>query len=279
MSLASEPQSSFRDQRSTWRTLLVACDIVQWIVAAVLLNFVLFSGTSVGAVLRWSTAGVLLFAVARSHIWLLLLAIQVSLLVREPNRPDMTHGLASFCFCMIALGLVAFASSFRMTRRHIGYVVASSLRPAAARGVRGGQSDTVSVFGMPQNLRTLLAYRVLVLMAVVAASMLVFTQLPLSHDNRLRWWQRSVSNDLTLWPGPTVLIVAIAFVILFWQSEWRQITPAQARSVLRSALVSSHYPDLKMIVIRRIRNSKRKPVKKLFGRSADAPAANQAANK
>ena len=274
-----EPKPS--TSQSSWRMCLVASDIAQLAAAGLLLDYVLFIGTDVSWLLRWSAIGVLLFAVTRSHIWLFLLSIQVGLLVREPSRPDMAPGLDSFLYCFSALALVAYASSFQMTRRHISHLGASSFARAFRRGRTAPpvQSSSSESLGMPTHLRELLALRALTLMGVVLVSMLAFTQLPFSRVGRQQWWQRSVSNDLTLWPGPTILIVAIALVVLFWQSEWRQITPAQARVVLRSTLVSSHYRDLKMIVTRRLRTAKKDAIRQARERTASKPAAAEAADK
>lgn len=258
------------DSRAGWQANLVVADVMQWVAAGVLLNFVLFGDTSVSWLLRGATIGVLFFAAVRSHVWVLLIAIQSSLLMREPSRPEMSHELESFLYCFSALVLIAYASSLRTTRRHLRYWLASNLTwtldgPSENAATRSFQIGNLR--GMPRRTGILLATRVLLLAVVVLVSMLVFTHLPVSQGARQRWWQRSESSDLTLWPGPTVLVLAIALIVVFWQSEWRQITPAQARLVLRSAFLSSQYRDLKMIVSRRLRASKKDAKNKVRNRS------------
>ena len=121
---------------------------------------------------------------------------------------------------------------------------------------------------MPDRPGALLAFRALMLVVVVLLSMLVFTHLPIFSSGREQWWQLSVSSGLTLWPGPTILVLALALIVVAWQNEWRQITPAQARLMLRSTFLSLHYRDLKMVVMRRLRLSKSGAAQQSLGRPA-----------
>jgi hypothetical protein len=204
-------------------------------------------------------------------VWSLLAAIQISLYFREPSLTEMELGLVPFLYCLLALTLVAYASGLPLTRRHLGhwlalklYTIASGNRsvPVAAHpsGTERGQ--------LPERLAASLAVRALSLVIVVLLSMVVFLQLPVWRDAREQWWQRSVNGGLTLWPGPTIFVLAIALVVIFWQSEWRQLTPAQARLVLRSAFVSHHYRDLKMIVNRRLKADRKNVAKDAVRQSA-----------
>lgn len=279
-----QPSQWPKELPSAWHSLLMASDVAQFIAVGLALDFVLFRGTEIGWLLRVASVGVLLFAIARSHVWLLLLTIQVGLLVREPGRASWADSWESFWVCLAGLGLVAYASSFQMTRRHLSHLLASKLRwlIAAQEGdipnegrkeaserptgdrltsdrPAGGRAtvERATVERLPERLGWLLVQRGLLLAIVVLISMLVFSQLPVSYVARQQWWQRSVASDLVLWPGPTMFILALGLAVLFWQSDWRQLTPAQARMVLRSALVSTLYRDLKMIVLRRLKFRKK----------------------
>ena len=274
--------------QAAWRLCLVASDILQLALFGLLLNFLLFGGTDIKWLIRGAMIGLIIFTVARHNVWLLLAAIQSSLFLREPQRVAIEHGVDSLLYCLAAIGAIAYASSLLMTRRHLGYWFAQSLIPLGGEqlaivnsaipntdapvdqksGTPSEPQDAIDFGHMPNRPAALLTFRALMIVAAVLLSMLAFTHLPLSSDARQRWWLRSVDDGFTLWPGPTMLVLAIALVVLVWQSEWRQMTPPQARLMLRSTFLSIHYRDLKMIVTRRLRSSRKDAVKPSLDRSA-----------
>ena len=248
-------------------TYAVIADVVQLLSAGALADYVLFSGTGIHWLLRWSAIGVIFYAIWRSYAWTMLLAVQASLLLREPGRTELSAGGESFINCLLALLLLAYACSLRTTRGHLGRWLAGVLQnlldgPAAASvsspidsTANGKDAAKASAPARPTQL---LALQVLLLAAVALVAMLVFIQLPVSRFGRDQWWQRSVADRFTLWPGPTVITLAVALILLFWQSEWRQLTAAQAHLYLRSTFLSGHYRDLKMILGRSRKAARRR---------------------
>jgi hypothetical protein len=235
---------------------LVAADIVHLVAAGIVLDFLLFRGIDIHWLLRWSLIGVLFFAVLRAHAWVILLAIQLSFLLREPARTELSADIESFSICVAVLLLVAYACSLRTTRRQLQFWLGSGLQTLLSGQHLQAEASSASELSEPHKparAGRLLAMQLLMPIAVALVAMLIFMQLPVSRSGREQWWQRSVADRFTLWPGPTVLTLAIGLLVIVWQLDWRQITPAQARLVLRSTFLSSHYRDLKMIVARSLK--------------------------
>lgn len=239
----------------TWRTAAWVADGVQLAAAGFLLDFLLFGSTGVSVLLRLVVLAGLLLTTLRSLGWPVLLAIQLSLLIREPSHRDMLHGLHSLMSCLAAIGVVAYASSFQSTRREFRNLFAATVHTAVHR-------DRVP---LPAHLQApqypSLAIRACVLVALVLASMLIFIDLPIAAPVRDQWWQRSRADGLVLWPGPWVVVLGLALMVIFWQSQWRHMNPAQARLYLRSTFMHYHYRDLRMIVLRRLKASRSRAAK------------------
>jgi hypothetical protein len=239
----------------TWRAAAVLADVVQLAGAGFLLDFLLFGGTEIYLLLRLAALGLLLVTISRSLGWPVLLAVQLSLLIREPSQRNMLQGLGSLVTSLGAIGLVAYACSFKTTRREFRNLFAATLHTA----IHGHRTTLPARLRAPQH--PTLAVRAATLVALVLASMLVFVELPVAAPMREQWWQRSIHNGFTLWPGPVVVIVAIALLVLLGYSHWRQMNFAQARLYLRSTFVLYHYRDLKMIVMRRLRAARKAAAK------------------
>ncbi|MGN6547940.1 MAG: hypothetical protein ACTHK7_23100 [Aureliella sp.] len=231
----------------TWQMAALAADLIQLALAGFLLDFLLFDGTNVGLLPRMIALAGLLLTTLRSLGWPVLMAVQLSFLIREPSHRDMLHGMHSLIVTLATIGMVAYASSFKTTRRQFRHLVAAIVHAA----VHGDRTDLASRLWTPPYRA--LAIRIGILVAVVLVSMLVFVELPIAAAVRQRWWQKSLANGLVLWPGPGVLILALALIVVFWHIEWHPASRAQARLYLRSVFLRSHYRDLKMIVMRRLK--------------------------
>lgn len=221
------------------------------------LDIALFSGTEVLWLNRGLVIGGLIVCMIRSSCWPLLFAIQASLLFREPRNPQLMFGIGTFVYCFMTLTLLTYACNYK------------KVRPAFSDWLGRGLSGIVdpkspvdrSLEPARWNGRSLLgamSVRLATLMAVVLASMLLFLELPISRGARDRWWQLSRTGDYTLWPGPNILVLGIALLLVFWHSNWKQMSPSQSRVYLRSTFLRHHFRDLRMIALRRLKAAKRK---------------------
>lgn len=262
-------QSSIPARPAIRRASWWVADVLRWFVSAFVLNFVLFHGTDFGWLPRLALIGALFLLIARSKTWTVLLTIQLSILVREPSRRDLFSTWETLAMCIGTLGLVAYVSSSDSTRRHLAHGVDRLLTrreeepnassedessPAVVGGVE--RSSFFSVQSSSESIDrpwAFLAYRGLALSGIAMLAMLAWFELPLTRAAREQWWASSVANAQTLWPGPTILVIATAMVVLMWYRGWRQMSRSQASMTLRSTLLSSTYRDLRMIVHRRRR--------------------------
>lgn len=258
MTQRSADNSIASDMVGPPQTYLVIADVLQFLGVGVLIDFLLFGGIDIHWLIRCLATALVLWASLRSHAWVPLLAIQTSLLLREPGRPELTIGVESFFMCFSALVILAYACSLPTTRNELRLWLAGGLHTLFGQPTSTATISTeVKSRSSPQiDPGKRIAQLVLWHSAVALVSMLVFVQLPVSRAVRHQWWQRSVDARFTLWPGPVVLTIAVALILFVSLSEWRQITPAQSRLFLRSTFLSNHYRDLKMIVQRRLKTSR-----------------------
>lgn len=241
-------------------TAWLAVDAIQIAFVACLLIWLLLADVEVSLTWKALVLAGLVTAVWRSMGWIVLLAVQLSLLVREPSRPDIFPGIDAAIICVLVLFLVAYSSSLHTTRRDlrswIGTILHWSNKP---RGGRAGSGLSVRASkdrpSFDEHTLSLLT-RSVKLLAVVLIAMLVFANLPIFSGVREQWWERSMANERTLWPGPNIFLLALVCVVLFSQSEWRQISPAQARLYVRTVFVGYHYRDLRMIILRRLKTAR-----------------------
>lgn len=225
--------------------LQVVADVIQLGLLAVLLRWFFFENSEIVVAWQVLVTGGLLVAIWRSMGWVVLMATQLNLFVGEPRRFDAHQAPEAVLTCFVILVLLAYTCSFRTTRREVQQWFAKIISPLIGPVV----GSTIG-----------LIVRLLNIFAVVLVSVVLFGLLPLSAHAREQWWQLSLTNGLTLWPGPTALVFVLACVIVFSQIEWLQLRPAEARLYLRSLFVRYHYADLRMIVLRQMKAAAVKPV-------------------
>ncbi|MCC6511791.1 MAG: hypothetical protein IT423_22005, partial [Pirellulaceae bacterium] len=97
------------------------------------------------------------------------------------------------------------------------------------------------------------AFRLLIL---VLLATFAFAQLPINPIRRTQWWDRSLEMDGTLWPGPTVFMLAAFGLVILSIGQWRAQTRAQAGLFVKSSYVLYHYRELKSILVRQQKQSR-----------------------
>ncbi|MDX1926726.1 MAG: hypothetical protein SFV81_09420 [Pirellulaceae bacterium] len=251
--------------------LVLAVDLAQLLVVGLVLDWLLFEGLEVLGVIRLGIVALLLVGMLKSQGWLVLFALQVSLLSREPGRPDMSLGLVPWLFSLTSIGIIAYAYLGKPLRSSISkWVVMQAL---FAFGLDDQSQATRSeAQATSPNWLQYVAVQFVMWMVVIFVSMLALLRLPISSSVRSEWLRSAIENDFIIWPGATLLVLALLMVIVFREVGWRQMTTAQASLYLRSSLVLDHYRDLRMIVLRQIKKNRKQtstlvPQKQLIERT------------
>lgn len=255
--------------------LEIIADCGQFLVVGLLLDLLLFEGTEVVAVIRLAAIAALLVGVLKSHGWLVLLALQFSLFLREPRRPEMLLGFVPPLYGMMSICVIAYAYLGKPLRSRVSKCLTS--RVLFALGI---EEQTASEASEPNdrdaNWIQLVAVQLSIWFAITIVAMLTLLRLPISPSVRSEWLRDAIENDFTVWPGATLLVLTVLLVIVFREAGWRQMSRAQASLYLRSSFVLDHYHDLRMIVLRRLKRAKMQTdasatQKQLVERSVDAP--------
>lgn len=256
-------------------TLETIADGGQLLAVGLLLDLLLFEGTQVIGLVRLSAMAALLFGVLKSQGWLVLLALQASLFLRAPHRPEMMFGFVPGLYSLTSIGIVAYTYLGQPFRNRVSKWLVLQILIAT------GGAEPIAVQSIqPQNLRLdglrLAAIQFGVWMAIIVVAMLALMRLPISAGARSEWLRSAIENDFTIWPGATLLVLSLLLVIVFAEAGWRQMTVAQASLYMRSAFALDHYWDLRMIVLRRLKKKRvlvdaSTPKKQLVERVAEVP--------
>ncbi len=221
--------------------------MAQLLVCGLLLDFILFAGTSIDSTIRFALVWIGLFLVMRSQVIWLLAAIIVSHLLREPANPERVHDFSSFLYAVATLSIVAYTASFSNASQRINLslwslfhpssVVLSELEPEAAQEVESSWTS-FAMAGLQIIINVLMA-------------MLIFAHLPISNGAMSDWFFRSELIGGWVWPGPSVFLALWVVFILLREFKWRQMKVEQADLYLRTNFILEHFRDLKMILKRK----------------------------
>ncbi len=237
-----------RSQRPVaFRSVMVVGDCIQLLVAGLLLERLLFQGTEVSATWRLTAIALLLICVTKSYGWAVLVAIQISLFLREPGRDGMTFDFSSSVYCLMAVVLIVYACGARAVHQRVSHWFASQVLSIWERG-HGDQRPTADWW----RASVLLVSRGLVVGGSLVFAALLLTYLPVSESARTKWLQDAVANG-TFWPGATLVVVSLCLLVACREAAWRQMTCAQAQLYQRSVLLLEHHRDLRMVILRRLK--------------------------
>lgn len=240
--------------------LVPIADLAQLLVMGLLLDLLLFEGVEVSGLIRLGVVAAVLVGVIKSHGWLVLFSLQVSLFSREPSRPDMLLGLLPLLYVLCSIGLVGYAYLGKPFRNRISrWMVMQSILLLGMEKQNEERTVSESSSTAPSaNLNgfQFVAVQFLIWMVVVFLAMLALLRLPITTTARSDWFRNAIENDFTVWPGASLLVLSLLLVIVFMEAGWRQMTGAQARLYMRSSFVLDHYRDLRMIVVRRLKKKK-----------------------
>jgi len=233
------------------RLIETVLDVCQLLVIGLLLQLLLFEGTEVYWMLRLGVIAALLAGVVKSQGWFVLLALQASLFLREPRRPDVVIGLVPVAFCVTVIAIMAYTYLGRSFRRRVSGWIIEQVR--AATGFRGGTEESLVGVEASTSWGRFAVMQLLTWLVVVVVARVALRRMPISNSMRGEWLQSSIENDYTVWPGASLLVVAVLLIVIFMEAGWRQMTAAQARIYMRSSFMLYHYRDLRMIVLKRLK--------------------------
>ncbi len=226
-------------------------ELCQLLVIGLFLELLLFEGTEVIWLIRLGVIAALLAGILKSQGWFVLLALQASLFLREPRRSEMYFGVVPVLFCVTVLAIIAYTYLGRSFRMRLSEWLVGQLRPvfsAMENLKRTSEQESAETHWMLFS-----GARLFVWFVLVVVMMILLQRLPLTVSMRSEWLRSSIENDLTVWPGASLLVVAIMLVVVFREMAWRQMSAAQASLYMKSSFMLYHYRDLRMIVLRRLK--------------------------
>ncbi len=248
--------ASDTEQTVTWQAFRFVGDILQFCAITVVLGMLLFADTSVSLTVQLLTTAVLLWGALRWGGWVVLVAIQVSLFFREPGGSQMNPGWEAFLYCVISLLIIALVSHSPSIRRQASRWFANQMTmlvcQQSLQDQSSGRSESTNqaLENDPAD-RILYPMQWMVLLGTVLLAILLMRWLPITSSLRLQWLERSVANAYMLWPGASLVVLVIGLLVTVREAAWRQMTTGQARLYLCCSFVLGHFPDLKMVVLRR----------------------------
>ncbi|MCA9033817.1 MAG: hypothetical protein KDA91_01745 [Planctomycetaceae bacterium] len=229
-----------------------------------------FEASRIAVSLRLIFAAVLLLSVKRWTGTILLVFIQIDLFSSESRQ--LGGGMGYLVSDMLVLSLILFVSRYRLLRQTTSSGLMAMLRslwfdepepsnsPRASNTSASEQSAAASAIGRSALSAGFGLTRLLV--ACVAAVVILMILPP--SAGRDEWLVNSSGNSVFLWPGPFLLTCLLGLLILLTEITWRQQTESQSSQYARSAFLKAHNPDLRRIVVRRLKLlTKRRPKAKV----------------
>lgn len=238
-----------------------------------LVGLSLFTESAVPISLKMFFTAVLLLSIRRWTGSILLLFVLVDLLVHERRRSFIASPGESTIFVVVVLSLIMLISRFRTLRQADGRSMIRLLQsmlggfsqPAAQSANHPNRHPGPSARNLSQFAgQTFVSIGTTVVLLVAAAitAVVIIGQMPRLRFTR-EWLQENANGDLSLWPGPLLLVLVVTTILILNEIGWRNLSPRQSRLYLRSVFVNLNFRDLKMITRRRIKSRlkrSRKPV-------------------
>ena len=190
---------------------------------------------------------------------LVLMMVQGDLLLREGRSISPMNSFEAVLFVTVVVGVLMFVAR---SRRRLIEAARGSMIPQLTAMLSGPESE-VNV-SPPEDARVvagrLLAAAtrgLLMIVGCITLARVILARLPKNRD--LNGSLRQVVNlDPSMAAGAILIVSLIAVWAVVSEISWRQMTDAQARMYLRSSFVRAHYRDLRMIVMRRLKQRQKR---------------------
>ena len=194
---------------------------------------------------------------------LVLLLIQADLFFREGRQVGGLRGSWGIVFVFVVVTVLMFVGRHRQLLSQIaGGSVFSLLKDSFKR-------PTVETEAAWESLESSLLLRmassalrgVTLLLCCTISARVVLGLLPDTRE--LHGNLRDLTETYpTMSAGATLVVSVIAAWLVVSEIAWRRLTPAQSRVLLRSVFLKIHYRDLRMIVLRRLKQRRQRAAAK-----------------
>ena len=190
---------------------------------------------------------------------LVLMMVQGDLLLREGRRISPMNSFEAVLFVTVVVGVLMFVAR---SRRRLLEAARGSMIPQLTAMLSGPESEVnvsppESAGVVAGRLLAAATRGLLMIVGCVTLARVILARLPKNRD--LNGSLRQVVNlDPSMAAGAILIVSLIAVWAVVSEISWRQMTDAQARMYLRSSFVRAHYRDLRMIVMRRLKQRQKR---------------------
>lgn len=190
---------------------------------------------------------------------LVLMMVQGDLLLREGRSISPMNPFEAVLFVTVVVGVLMFVAR---SRRRLLEAARGSMIPQLTAMLSGPESEVnvsppESAGVVAGRLLAAATRGLLMIVGCVTLARVILARLPKNRD--LNGSLRQVVNlDPSMAAGAILIVSLIAVWAVVSEISWRQMTDAQARMYLRSSFVRAHYRDLRMIVMRRLKQRQKR---------------------
>jgi hypothetical protein len=185
--------------------------------------------------------------------------VQGDLLLREGRSISPMNPFEAVLFVTVVVGVLMFVAR---SRRRLLEAARGSMIPQLTAMLSGPESEVnvsppESAGVVAGRLLAAATRGLLMIVGCVTLARVILARLPKNRD--LNGSLRQVVNlDPSMAAGAILIVSLIAVWAVVSEISWRQMTDAQARMYLRSSFVRAHYRDLRMIVMRRLKQRQKR---------------------
>lgn len=190
---------------------------------------------------------------------LVLMMVQGDLLLREGRSISPMNSFEAVLFVTVVVGVLMFVAR---SRRRLLEAARGSMIPQLTAMLSGTESEVnvsppESAGVVAGRLLAAATRGLLMIVGCITLARVILARLPKNRD--LNGTLRQVVNlDPSMAAGAILIVSLIAVWAVVAEISWRQMTDAQARMYLRSSFVRAHYRDLRMIVMRRLKQRQKR---------------------
>ena len=190
---------------------------------------------------------------------LVLMMVQGDLLLREGRSISPMNSFEAVLFVTVVVGVLMFVAR---SRRRLLEAARGSMIPQLTAMLSGPESEVnvsppESAGVVAGRLLAAATRGLLMIVGCITLARVILARLPKNRD--LNGSLRQVVNlDPSMAAGAILIVSLIAVWAVVSEISWRQMTDAQARMYLRSSFVRAHYRDLRMIVMRRLKQRQKR---------------------
>lgn len=190
---------------------------------------------------------------------LVLMMVQGDLLLREGRSISPMNSFEAVLFVTVVVGVLMFVAR---SRRRLIEAARGSMIPQLTAMLSGPESEVnvsppESAGVVAGRLLAAATRGLLMIVGCITLARVILARLPKNRD--LNGTLRQVVNlDPSMAGGAILIVSLIAVWAVVSEISWRQMTDAQARMYLRSSFVRAHYRDLRMIVMRRLKQRQKR---------------------